>query len=82
MVQKPTHEGRQSLALISRKVATAVTELVQSAEAIKGKKDTFIIYCIHIQHISYYYVLLQTLYLSLCTVFTHKTISQYSLIIV
>ncbi|CAG5116694.1 unnamed protein product, partial [Candidula unifasciata] len=35
VVLKPTQEGRQTLALISRKVANAVTELVQSAEAIK-----------------------------------------------
>lgn len=34
---RPTQEGRQTLALNSRMVANAVTELVQSAEAIKGK---------------------------------------------
>ncbi|CAG5121597.1 unnamed protein product, partial [Candidula unifasciata] len=36
VVMKPTTEGKQNVALISRKVANAVTELVQSAEAIKG----------------------------------------------
>ncbi|BFZ14072.1 hypothetical protein BsWGS_17114 [Bradybaena similaris] len=36
VVLRPTQEGRQTLALNSRMVANAVTELVQSAEAIKG----------------------------------------------
>ncbi|XP_076439084.1 talin-1-like isoform X2 [Babylonia areolata] len=35
VVMRPTPEGRQNLALVSRKVANAVTELVQSAEIIK-----------------------------------------------
>ncbi|XP_067653820.1 talin-1-like isoform X2 [Haliotis asinina] len=35
-VLRPTPEAKQQLMLISRKVANAVTELVQSAEAIKG----------------------------------------------
>ncbi|CAL1533836.1 unnamed protein product, partial [Lymnaea stagnalis] len=39
VVLKPTPEGKQSLSLISRKVANAVTELVQSAEAIKAQID-------------------------------------------
>lgn len=37
---KPSTEGKQNVALISRKVANAVTELVQSAEAIKGKTSS------------------------------------------
>ncbi|GFR75666.1 talin-1-like [Elysia marginata] len=36
VVLKPSHEGRQNLGLVSRKVANGVSELVQSAEAIKG----------------------------------------------
>ncbi|XP_070178806.1 talin-1-like [Littorina saxatilis] len=36
VVLRPTQEGRQNLALVSRKVANAVSELVQSAEVIKG----------------------------------------------
>ncbi|KAI8785908.1 talin-1 isoform X12 [Biomphalaria glabrata] len=36
VVNKPSVEGKQNLSLISRKVANSVTELVQSAEAIKG----------------------------------------------
>ncbi|KAL8568329.1 hypothetical protein ACOMHN_040902 [Nucella lapillus] len=36
VVARPTPEGRQNLALVSRKVANAVSELVQSAEVIKG----------------------------------------------
>ncbi|PVD36353.1 hypothetical protein C0Q70_03333 [Pomacea canaliculata] len=36
VVLKPTPEGKQNLVLVSRKVANAVTELVQSAEVIKG----------------------------------------------
>lgn len=36
VVLRPSQEGRQNLALVSRKVANAVTELVQSAEIIKG----------------------------------------------
>lgn len=39
VVLKPTPEGKQNLVLVSRKVANAVTELVQSAEVIKGKLD-------------------------------------------
>ena len=35
-VLKPTTENKQGLSLVSRQVANAVTELVQSAEAIKG----------------------------------------------
>ncbi|KAK7096337.1 hypothetical protein V1264_005641 [Littorina saxatilis] len=35
VVLRPTQEGRQNLALVSRKVANAVSELVQSAEVIK-----------------------------------------------
>uniref|UniRef100_A0A0B7BNT7 I/LWEQ domain-containing protein n=1 Tax=Arion vulgaris TaxID=1028688 RepID=A0A0B7BNT7_9EUPU len=35
VVLRPSPEGKQYLAVISRKVANAVTELVQSAEAIK-----------------------------------------------
>ncbi|XP_025081470.1 talin-1-like isoform X4 [Pomacea canaliculata] len=35
VVLKPTPEGKQNLVLVSRKVANAVTELVQSAEVIK-----------------------------------------------
>uniref|UniRef100_A0A2C9KAF0 I/LWEQ domain-containing protein n=1 Tax=Biomphalaria glabrata TaxID=6526 RepID=A0A2C9KAF0_BIOGL len=35
VVNKPSVEGKQNLSLISRKVANSVTELVQSAEAIK-----------------------------------------------
>ncbi|KAH9509676.1 Talin-2 [Bulinus truncatus] len=36
VVHRPSQEGKQNLSLISRKVANSVTELVQSAEAIKG----------------------------------------------
>ncbi|XP_013386332.1 talin-1 isoform X1 [Lingula anatina] len=35
-IQKPTYENKQSLGQASKKVANAVTEIVQSAEAIKG----------------------------------------------
>ncbi|XP_055955771.1 talin-2-like isoform X4 [Patella vulgata] len=35
VLSKPSQEGRQTLSLISRKVANAVTELMQSSEAIK-----------------------------------------------
>ncbi|RUS77312.1 hypothetical protein EGW08_014939, partial [Elysia chlorotica] len=37
VVLKPSHEGRQNLGLVSRKVANGVSELVQSAEAIKDQ---------------------------------------------
>ncbi|XP_059140472.1 talin-2-like isoform X4 [Physella acuta] len=37
VVMKPTPEGKQTISVISRKVANAVTELVQSAEAIKAQ---------------------------------------------
>uniref|UniRef100_A0A2C9KA86 I/LWEQ domain-containing protein n=1 Tax=Biomphalaria glabrata TaxID=6526 RepID=A0A2C9KA86_BIOGL len=39
VVNKPSVEGKQNLSLISRKVANSVTELVQSAEAIKAQID-------------------------------------------
>ncbi|XP_064596457.1 talin-1-like [Liolophura sinensis] len=39
LMQKPTAEGRQNLAQISRKVANSVTELVLSAEAIKDSYE-------------------------------------------
>ncbi|ESO89699.1 hypothetical protein LOTGIDRAFT_218488 [Lottia gigantea] len=35
---KPSQESRQNLSMVSRKVANAVTELIQSAEAIKGQE--------------------------------------------
>ncbi|XP_066270430.1 talin-1-like isoform X12 [Branchiostoma lanceolatum] len=38
ILQKPTHEGKQKLAHFSKRVATAVAELVQTAEAIKGSE--------------------------------------------
>lgn len=45
---KPTPEGKQTISVISRKVANAVTELVQSAEAIKGNQKVQIKLCISI----------------------------------
>ncbi|XP_064644928.1 talin-1-like isoform X16 [Lineus longissimus] len=35
-IQKPSQENRQKMAVISKRVATSVTEIVQSAEMIKG----------------------------------------------
>ena len=42
VILKPSQEGKQSLSMVSRGVANAVSELVQSAEAIKGKHDIFV----------------------------------------
>uniref|UniRef100_UPI00358E49C6 talin-2-like n=1 Tax=Myxine glutinosa TaxID=7769 RepID=UPI00358E49C6 len=36
VLQKPTAEGKQHLAVLSKGVASSVTELIQSAEAMKG----------------------------------------------
>ncbi|XP_064472172.1 talin-2-like isoform X2 [Ornithodoros turicata] len=36
VVQKPTQEGKQSLVTCSRNIATAVTDIVSAAEALKG----------------------------------------------
>ena len=36
ITQKPTPESKSNLAVISKKVATSVTEIVHAAEAIKG----------------------------------------------
>lgn len=38
VLQKPTAEHRQQLAVLSKKVAGSVTELIQTAEAMKGEK--------------------------------------------
>uniref|UniRef100_A0A8C2EA46 Talin 2a n=1 Tax=Cyprinus carpio TaxID=7962 RepID=A0A8C2EA46_CYPCA len=37
VLQKPTGDQKQKLAMFSKKVAAAVTELIQTAEAMKGK---------------------------------------------
>lgn len=37
ILQKPTHELKQQLAGYSKRVASSVTELIQAAEAMKGK---------------------------------------------
>ena len=36
-VGKPTAESRQAFTMISRKIAQAVTDLVATAESLKGK---------------------------------------------
>lgn len=38
ITQKPTQDSKLNLAIISKKVATSVTEIVHAAEAIKGEK--------------------------------------------
>lgn len=38
ILQKPTHELKQQLAGYSKRVASSVTELIQAAEAMKGKE--------------------------------------------
>lgn len=38
ILQKPTHELKQQLAGFSKRVASSVTELIQAAEAMKGKE--------------------------------------------
>ncbi|XP_060742289.1 talin-2 [Tachysurus vachellii] len=38
VLQKPTAEHRQQLAVLSKKVASTVTELIQTAEAMKGSE--------------------------------------------
>uniref|UniRef100_A0AAR2IZV6 Talin 2b n=1 Tax=Pygocentrus nattereri TaxID=42514 RepID=A0AAR2IZV6_PYGNA len=38
VLQKPTAEHRQQLAVLSKKVASSVTELIQTAEAMKGSE--------------------------------------------
>ncbi|XP_062847949.1 talin-2 [Trichomycterus rosablanca] len=38
VLQKPTAEHRQQLAALSKKVASSVTELIQTAEAMKGSE--------------------------------------------
>ncbi|KAM9495733.1 talin-2 [Clarias gariepinus] len=38
VLQKPTAEQRQQLAVLSKKVASSVTELIQTAEAMKGSE--------------------------------------------
>ena len=35
-MQRPAANSRQELAMLSKKVASGVTEIVQAAEAIKG----------------------------------------------
>jgi talin len=35
-MQRPTPENKQKLANISKRVAAAMTEIIQAAEAIKG----------------------------------------------
>ncbi len=37
-LQKPAGEQKPKLAMFSKKVAAAVTELIQTAEAMKGKR--------------------------------------------
>ncbi len=37
VLQKPTAEQKQQLAVLSKKVAGSVTELIQTAEAMKGE---------------------------------------------
>lgn len=44
VLQKPTAEHRQQLAVLSKKVASNVTELIQTAEAMKGKKSQTHVY--------------------------------------
>lgn len=36
IIQKPTHDLKQQLAIFSKRVAGSVTELIQAAEAMKG----------------------------------------------
>lgn len=36
ILQKPSHEQKQQLAVYSKRVAGSVTELIQAAEAMKG----------------------------------------------
>lgn len=45
VLQKPTGEQKQKLVMFSKKVAAAVTELIQTAEAMKGKG--YFITCLH-----------------------------------
>lgn len=40
ILQKPTHELKQQLAGYSKRVASSVTELIQAAEAMKGKEKS------------------------------------------
>uniref|UniRef100_A0A8D2NXT1 Talin 1 n=1 Tax=Zosterops lateralis melanops TaxID=1220523 RepID=A0A8D2NXT1_ZOSLA len=41
ILQKPTHELKQQLAGYSKRVASSVTELIQAAEAMKGKERSW-----------------------------------------
>lgn len=36
IIQKPSHDLKQQLAIYSKRVAGCVTELIQAAEAMKG----------------------------------------------
>lgn len=36
VIQKPSHDMKQQLAVYSKRVASSVTELIQAAEAMKG----------------------------------------------
>ncbi len=40
LVQRPTPDGKQKLAYMSRQVAESVSEIVRAAEAVKGKIPT------------------------------------------
>lgn len=50
VLQKPTADHRQQLAVLSKKVAGSVTELIQTAEAMKGEETQVHMYiytCTH-----------------------------------
>lgn len=45
ILQKPTPELKHQLAAFSKRVAGAVTELIQAAEAMKGRPDSHMSSC-------------------------------------
>lgn len=45
ILQKPTPELKHQLAAFSKRVAGAVTELIQAAEAMKGRLDSHMSSC-------------------------------------
>lgn len=43
IIQRPTAENKQKLATLSKNVAATMTEIIQAAEAIKGRSPAFIL---------------------------------------
>lgn len=50
VLQKPSVEARQQLTVLSRNVATAVSEIVHAAEAIKGRQ--LLLDCLPFTHVA------------------------------